>query len=79
MTVNSAHKKLDRENPDIIIAGCWSPARRRFAEALKSLPKATQKNAKETVAYEAVSRIATIYHLDNQMEGQPANVRKKYR
>ena len=28
---------------------------------------------------EAVSRIATIYHLDNQMEGQPANVRKKYR
>lgn len=67
MTVNSAHKKLNRENPDIIIAGCWSPARRRFAEALKSLPKATQKNAKETVAYESVSRIAAIYHLDNKM------------
>lgn len=63
----------------IVFAGCWSHARRRFAEALKALPKAAQKNAKETVAYEAVSRIAAIYHLDNQMEGQPAKVRKMYR
>lgn len=76
---HSAYRKLDRENPDIVFAGCWSHARRRFAEALKALPKAAQKNAKETVAYEAVSRIAAIYHLDNQMEGQPAKVRKMYR
>ena len=75
----SAYRKLDRKNPDIIFAGCWSHARRRFAEALKALPKTAQKNAKETVAYEAVSRIAAIYHLDNQMEGQPAKVRKMYR
>ena len=75
----SAYRKLDRENPDIVFASCWSHARRRFAEALKALPKAAQKNAKETVAYEAVSRIAAIYHLDNQMEGQPAKVRKMYR
>ena len=75
----SAYRKLDRENPNIVFAGCWSHARRRFAEALKALPKAAQKNAKETVAYEAVSRIAAIYHLDNQMEGQPAKVRKMYR
>ena len=75
----SAYRKLDRENPDIVFAGCWSHARRRFAEALKALPKAAQKNAKETIAYEAVSRIAAIYHLDNQMEGQPAKARKMYR
>lgn len=75
----SAYRKLDRKNPDIIFAGCWSHARRRFTEALKALPKTAQKNAKETVAYEAVSRIAAIYHLDNQMEGQPAKVRKMYR
>ena len=75
----SAYRKLDRKNPDILFAGCWSHARRRFAEALKALPKTAQKNAKETVAYEAVSRIAAIYHLDNQMEGQPAKVSKMYR
>ena len=46
----SAYRKLDRENPDIVFAGCWSHARRRFAEALKALPKAVQKNAKETIA-----------------------------
>ena len=68
----SAYRKLDRKNPDIVFAGCWSHARRRFAEALKALPKAVQKKAKETIADEAVSRIAAIYHLDNQMEGQPA-------
>lgn len=71
----SAYRKLDRENPDIVFAGCWSHARRRFAEALKALPKVAQKNAKETVAYEAVSRIAAIYHLDNQMEGQQKSER----
>lgn len=75
----SAYRKLDRKNPDIIFAVCWSHARRRFTEALKALPKTAQKNAKETVDYEAVSRIAAIYHLDNQMEGQPAKVRKMYR
>lgn len=75
----SAYRKLDRKNPDIIFAGCWSHARRRFTEALKALPKTAQKNAKETVDYEAVSRIAAIYHMDNQMEGQPAKVRKMYR
>lgn len=75
----SAYRKLDRKNPDIIFAGCWSHARHRFTEALKALPKTAQKNAKETVDYEAVSRIAAIYHLDNQMEGQPAKVRKMYR
>lgn len=75
----SAYRKLDRKNPDIIFAGCWSHARRRFTEALKALPKTAQKNAKETVDYETVSRIAAIYHLDNQMEGQPAKVRKMYR
>ena len=75
----SAYRKLDRKNPDIIFAGCCSHARRRFTEALKALPKTAQKNAKETVDYEAVSRIAAIYHLDNQMEGQPAKVRKMYR
>ena len=75
----SAYRKLNRENPSILFAGCRSHARRRFSEKLKSLPKEAQKNTKETVAYEAVSQIAAIYHLGNQMEGQPAKVRKMYR
>ena len=34
----SAYRKLDRENPDIIFAGCWTHARRYFSDALKALP-----------------------------------------
>ena len=42
-------------------------ARRYFADALKAPPKAAQKTAKDTVAYEALKRIGAIYHLDNPL------------
>ena len=79
MTANSAYRKLDRENPDITFAGCWTHARRYFSDALKALPKAAQKTAKDTVAYEAVKRIGAIYHLDNQLAALEPDDRKKQR
>lgn len=75
----SAYRKLDRENPDIIFAGCWTHARRYFADALKALPKAAQKTAKDTVAYEALKRIGAIYHLDNPLSDLEPEDRKKQR
>ena len=72
-------RKLDRENPDITFAGCWTHARRYFADALKALPKAAQKTAKDTVAYEALKRIGAIYHLDNLLSGLGADDRRKQR
>lgn len=75
----SAYRKLNRENPDITFAGCWSHARRRFADTLKALPKASQKNVKGTVAYEALKWIAAIYHLDNQLKTLSPDERKKQR
>ena len=75
----SAYRKLDRENPDIIFAGCWTHARRYFSDALKALPKGAQKTAKDTVAYEALKRIGTIYHLDNQLSDLEPDDRKKQR
>ena len=75
----SAYRKLDRENPDIIFAGCWTHARRYFSDALKALPKGAQKTAKDTVAYEALKRIGAIYHLDNQLSDLEPDDRKKQR
>lgn len=75
----SAYRKLDRENQDIIFAGCWTHARRYFSDALKALPKAAQKSAKDTVAYEALKRIGAIYHLDNQLSDLEPDERKKQR
>ncbi len=74
-----AYRKLDRENPDIIFAGCWTHARRYFSDALKALPKAAQKAANDTVAYEALKRIGAIYHLDNQLSDLKPDERKKQR
>lgn len=64
-----AYRKLDRESGTIIFAGCWTHARRYFADALKALPKKDHQVAKDTVAYEAIKRIEAIYHLDNQLSG----------
>ncbi len=75
----SAYRKLERENPDIIFAGCWTHTGRYFSDALKALPKATQKTAKDTVAYEALKRIGAIYHLDNQLSDLKPDDRKKQR
>ena len=54
-------------------------ARRYFADALKALPKAAQKTAKDTVAYEALKQIGAIYHLDNPLSDLEPEDRKKQR
>ena len=54
-------------------------ARRYFSDALKALPKAAQKTAKDTVAYEAIKRIGAIYHLDNPLSDLGPDDRKSQR
>lgn len=75
----SAYRKLDRKNPDITFAGCWSHARRRFSEALKAIPKTAQKTAKGTIAYEALQRIGAMCHLDKQLRDLDSEERKRLR
>ena len=75
----SAYRKLDRESETIVFAGCWTHARRYFADALKALPKQDHQAAKDTVAYEATKRIGAIYHLDTQLADLKPDDRKKQR
>ena len=75
----SAYRKLDRESETIVFAGCWTHARRHFADALKALPKKDHQAAKDTIAYEAIKRIGAIYHLDNQLADLKPDDRKKQR
>jgi transposase len=58
------YHKLEKEEPDIRIAGCWSHARRRFANVVKALGK---ESSKDTLAYSALRQIAVIYKLDNDL------------
>lgn len=65
----SAYAKLDHETDELSFAACWAHARRRFAEAEKALPKEARKLATETIAHQALIRIAAIYHLDQELTG----------
>lgn len=73
---HSAYGKRDREIEELSFSACWAHARRRFAEALKALPKAKRENASDTIAAQALTRIAAIYHLDNELSDLSPEERK---
>lgn len=75
----SVYDSMDRKNPNIVFAGCWAHGRRRFAEAVKAIPKDKRKSAQDTVAYQALKQIAAIYHLDNQLSELTSEQRKQER
>ncbi len=64
---------LETEREDLKIAGCWSHARRRFDEAVKTLPKAKQKDSR---AYLALTMIQAIYREEKLPKDLPAEERK---
>lgn len=64
---------IETEREDLKIAGCWSHARRRFDEAVKSLPKAKRKDSR---AYLALTMIQAIYQEEKLLKDLPAEERK---
>ncbi len=59
------YHSLERERKNLIVAGCWSHARRKFAEIVKTHGV---EQSKGTLAYEALRQISAIYKLDNELE-----------
>ena len=59
---------LADQKEDLVIAGCWAHARRKFAEVVKSVD---EEKAKDTVAYKALKIIAAIYQADNALADLP--------
>lgn len=55
---------LESEREDLKIAGCWSHARRRFANVVKTLGK---EKSKGTLAYDALKQIAAIYKIEGSL------------
>ncbi|MBQ2678330.1 MAG: IS66 family transposase [Firmicutes bacterium] len=49
-------------------ANCWVHMRRSFADAVKAIGKTNQSAIKNSVAYQALLRIATIYKLENTLK-----------
>lgn len=70
------HSLENRSDVDFEVAGCWTHARRPFAQIVKSLG---EKKAAGTVASEALVQIQNIYHTDNSLLKLPPSERKKRR
>jgi len=63
--------------PDtIIVSGCFAHARRKFDDYLKSVPAEYRK---ESVAQEALRRIAILYKIEESMAGKTAEERYEAR
>ena len=61
---NQVYHTIEKERQNLKIAGCWAHARRRFDEAVKALPKSSQK---ESLAYLALKQIQAIYRQENKL------------
>ena len=56
------YHSLGRELEGLTISGCWSHARRRYADAVKAIGRDA---AKGTVAARALEQIGAIFHLED--------------
>lgn len=58
------YHKLENEQEDLKIAGCWAHARRRFDEAAKAMPK---DGRSKSLAYLALKQIQAIYREESKL------------
>lgn len=59
---------VDKKLPDVTNANCWAHARRDHADAVKAAGKKDPAAVKRSVAYQALSRIASIYKLEEALK-----------
>ena len=70
------HKLADDSEGELVVAGCWVHAKRKFAEIVKAISPGSTAYAP---AEEAVRRISTIYHVDNMTKGKSAEEIRMHR
>ena len=67
-------------NDSITVTGCFTHARRRFDAALTALKKDfTKEQLKETVAYQAMTRIGILYKVEELIKDKTAEERYQER
>lgn len=67
---------LEKEMEDLKVAGCWSHARRRFADVVKTLGN---EKSKGTLANDALRQIAAIYKIESILNDFSPEERKQQR
>ena len=70
---------VDRKLDDLTNANCWAHARRSFADAVKAADKKESSAVRQSVAYQALQKIAEFYNADTELKQLPANERLQKR
>ena len=63
---------LEKEKEDLTIAGCWVHGRRKFEEALATIPA---EGKKESVAWLVMKQIQAIYREEGKLKDLPSKER----
>ena len=67
---------LEKEKEELTIAGCWVHCRRRFNDALNTIPKSVQKNSE---SFLLMKQIQAIYREEGKMADLSSEERLKQR
>lgn len=66
---------IEKNLEGVTSANCWAHARHDFSDAMKAIGKKNQKSIKQSVANEALERIAEIYHIEGELKELSAKER----
>ena len=70
---------VDKKLPDVTNANCWAHARRDFADAVKAADKKDPSSVRQSVAYQALQKIAGFYNADTELKGLSSEERLQKR
>lgn len=73
------YHKISRELDGLTNANCWAHARRDYADAVKAIGKSNAEAVKQSIAYQALTRIGTIYKLEGTLKDLTASERLRER
>ncbi len=59
---------VDKKLPEVTNANCWAHARRDFADAVKAADKKDPQAVRQSVAYQALQKIAEFYKADTELK-----------
>lgn len=62
------YHKVDRELSSLTNANCWAHARRELMDAVKAADKSNPKAVRQSVAYQALQKIAEFYNADTELK-----------
>ena len=70
---------VDKKLADVTNANCWAHARRDFADAVKAADKKDPSSVRQSVAYQALQKIAEFYNADTGLKGLSSKERLQKR